>query len=60
MNEKTSVMVCIIPHNLPRSYMYKVLQLQEHNYVVVITYLMFVIFLKVAILKMAHITVHPK
>ena len=51
-------MVCIIPHNLPRSYKYKMLQLQEHNYldVVVIIYLVFVIFFKAAILKMAHIT----
>ena len=34
MNENTSIMVCIIPHNLPRSYMYKMLQLHEHNYLV--------------------------
>ena len=56
MNENTSAMVCIIPHNLPRSYMYKILQLQEHNYLVLIISLVFVIFLKAAILKMAHIT----
>ena len=30
MNENTSIMVCIIPNNLPRSYMYKM-----HNYLVV-------------------------
>ena len=29
MNENTSIMGCIIPHNLPRRYMYKMLQLQE-------------------------------
>ena len=32
------------------------LQLPEHNYLVVIISLVFVIFLKAAILKMAHIT----
>ena len=37
-------------------YMYKMLQLQEHNYLVVIISRVFVIFLKAAILKMAHIT----
>ena len=36
MNENTSAMACIIPHNLPRSYRHKMLQLQEHNYLVVI------------------------
>ena len=56
MNENTSIMGCIIPHNLPISYMYKMLQLQEHNYLAVIISLVFVIFLKAAILKMAHIT----
>ena len=32
LNENTSIMVCIIPHNLPRNYIYEMLQLQEHNY----------------------------
>ena len=44
MNENTSIMVCIIPHNLPRSYMYQMIQLQEQNYFVVIIYLVFIIF----------------
>ena len=35
MNENTSIMGCIIPHYLPICYMYKMLQLQEHNYLVV-------------------------
>ena len=45
MNENTSIMGWIIPRNLPISYMYKMLHLQEHNYLVVILYLVFVIFL---------------
>ena len=49
-------MVCAIPHNLPRRYMYKMLQAQEHNYLVVLMPLVFVIFLKADILKMAHTT----
>ena len=56
MNENTSIMVCIIPHNIP-NYMYKMIQLQEHNYLVVIIYLVLIIFLKAAISKMAQINI---
>ena len=52
-------MVCIIPYYRPRSYMYKMLQLQEHNYLVVIIYLVFVIFLKAAIFVDPYNIVHP-